>query len=206
MILVTSTLPDEGKSFVASNLALTFASQGHRTILVDCDLRKPNVEQSFRLLVNKGIVNFCANAATLDEIIIKNVHPNLDVITVGNRAKNPIQMLNSREFEVLLGELRKRYDRVLLDTPPLGAVSDALNILPLMDGAIYTIRFSGAKRGAVQRCVQRLRSANIPIFGAVMNDMKSSLNSTYYYMDTDSKAFKEYYDSNGPATSARAAG
>ncbi len=206
LILVTSTLPGEGKSFIASNLALTFASQGHRTVLVDCDLRKPNVEQSFRLRVNKGVVNFCANAATLDEIVTKNVHPNLDVITVGNRAKNPIHMLNSREFEALVAELRKRYDRVLFDTPPLGAVSDALNILPLMDGAIYAIRFSGAKRGAVQRSVQRLRSANIPIFGAVMNDMKSSLHSAYYYMDTDSKAFKEYYESKPSGTPARAIG
>jgi polysaccharide biosynthesis transport protein len=192
LILVTSTLPGEGKSFIATNLALTFASQGQRTLLVDCDLRKPNIERSFRLHVNKGVVNYCANVATLEEIIVKNVHPNLDIITVGNRAKNPIHMINSREFEVLVTELRKRYDRVIFDTPPLGAVSDALNILPLMDGAIYTIRFNGAKRGAVQRCAQRLRSANIPVFGAVMNDMKASLTGAYYYMDTDSKAFKEY--------------
>lgn len=206
LILVTSTLPGEGKSFVASNLALTFASQGHRTIIVDCDLRKPNIEQSFRLRVNKGVVNYCANIAALEEIVVKNVHPNLDVITVGNRAKNPIQMLNSREFEVLVGELRKRYDRVIFDTPPLGAVSDALNILPLMDGAIYAIRFGSAKRRAVQRCVQRLRAASIPIFGAVMNDMKSSLSSAYYSMDTSSKAFKEYYDPKSQAATARAAG
>ena len=205
LILVTSTLPGEGKSFVATNLALTFASQGQRTVLVDCDLRKPNIERSFRLHVTKGVVNYCANAATLEEIVVKNVHPNLDVITVGNRAKNPIHLLNSREFEVLVGELRKRYDRVLFDTPPLGAVSDALNIIPLMDGAIYTIRFNGAKRGAVQRCAQRLRSANIPVFGAVMNDMKASLAGAYYYMDTDSKAFKEYYNPPGQEPVARAA-
>lgn len=206
LILVTSTLPGEGKSFIATNLALTFASQGQRTIIIDCDLRKPNIERSFRLNVNKGVVNYCSNTATLDEIIVKNVHPNLDVIAVGARAKNPIHMLNGKEFETLVAELRKRYDRVLFDTPPLGAVSDALNILPLMDGAIYAIRFNGAKRGGVQRCAQRLRSANIPVFGAVMNDMKAGLTGAYYYMDTNSKAFKEYYDPKLQDAPARATG
>ena len=206
LIMVTSTVPGEGKSFVATNLALTFAAQGQRTILIDCDLRKPNIERSFRLNVSKGLVNYCAAAAALEEIIVKSVHPNLDVITVGGRAKNPIHLLNSKEFEDMVGELGKRYDRILFDTPPLGAVSDALNILPLMDGAIYTIRFNGAKRGAVQRCVQRLRSANVPIFGAVMNDMKAGLTGAYYYMDTSSKAFKDYYEPKVPEATARAAG
>ncbi len=205
LILVTSTIPGEGKSFIATNLALTFASQGQRTVIIDCDLRKPNIERSFRLKPGKGVVNYCANAATLDEIIVKNVHPNLDVITVGARAKNPIHLLNSQEFETMVAELNKRYDRIVFDTPPLGAVSDALNILPLMDGAIYTIRFNGAKRGAVQRCAQRLRSANIPIFGAVMNDMKAGLTGAYYYMDTNSKAFKEYYEPKIPEAPVRAA-
>ena len=136
---------------------------------------------------------------------MKNVHPNLDVITVGERAKNPIQLLNSKEFEGLVAELGKRYDRILFDTPPLGAVSDALNILPLMDGAIYAIRFNVAKRGAVQHCAQRLRTANIPVFGAVMNDMKAGLTGAYYYMDTNSKAFKEYYDPKMQDAPARAA-
>ena len=205
LILVTSTIPGEGKSFIATNLALTFASQGQRTVIIDCDLRKPNIERSFRLNVGKGVVNYCLGAATLDEIIVKNVHPNLDVIAVGGRAKNPIHLLNSQEFETMVIELGKRYDRILFDTPPLGAVSDALNILPLMDGAIYTIRFNGAKRGAVQRCAQRLRSANIPVFGAVMNDMKAGLTGAYYYMDTNSKAFKDYYDPKMQDAPARAA-
>lgn len=205
LILVTSTIPGEGKSFIATNLALTFASQGQRTVVIDCDLRKPNIERSFRLNVSKGVVNYCLGTSSLDEIIVKNVHPNLDVITVGGRAKNPIHLLNSQEFETMVIELGKRYDRILFDTPPLGAVSDALNILPLMDGAIYAIRHNGAKRGAVQRCAQRLRTANIPVFGAVMNDMKAGLAGEYYYMDTNSKAFKEYYDPKMQDAPARAA-
>jgi capsular exopolysaccharide synthesis family protein len=195
LLLVTSTLPGEGKSFVTTNLALAFASQGQRTVVVDCDLRKPNVQNSFRLQTTKGVISYCSQAASLDEIIVRNVHPNLDVITTGGRAKIPAQLLNSKEFEALVDELGKHYDRVLFDTPPLGAVSDALNILPLMDGVIFTIRFNRVRRKAAQRSARRLLAANVAVFGAVLNDMSMDLASEYYgeYYD---KSYKEYYDLN----------
>jgi succinoglycan biosynthesis transport protein ExoP len=199
-IMVTSSLPGEGKSFMASNLALTFASQGQRTILVDCDLRKPVIQRMYRLAAVKGLVNYCTDVATLDEVIIKNVRPNLDIIAVGGRAKNPIQLLNGKAFESLVAELGRKYDRVIYDSPPIGAVSDALNILPLMDGAVFAIRFNGVKRVVAQRCVRRLLSANIPIFGAVLNDVQRSM-SNEYYVEYDSKAVREYYY---PKVSAKA--
>jgi capsular exopolysaccharide synthesis family protein len=193
LLLVTSTLPGEGKSFVTTNLALAFASQGQRTVVVDCDLRKPNVQNSFRLNAAKGVINYCTQGASLDEIIVRNVHPNLDVITTGGRSKAPAQLFNSKEFESLLSELGKRYDRVLFDTPPLGVVSDAMNILPMMDGAIFTIRFNKVRRKAAQRSARRLLSANVEIFGAILNDMDMKLAGDYYgeYYD---KSYKDYYD------------
>ena len=194
-ILVTSTLPGEGKSFITTNLGLTFASQGQRTVIVDCDLRKPNVERSFRLQTTAGVISYCQHGAALDDIIVRNVHPYLDIIATGGRAKNPIQLFNSKEFETLVAELGKRYDRVLFDTPPLGAVSDALNILPLMDGAIYTIHFNQVKRKAAQQCTRRLLAVNVPVFGAVMNGMNTGITGAYY-MENNSKLFKEYYDPN----------
>jgi capsular exopolysaccharide synthesis family protein len=193
LLLVTSTLPGEGKSFVTTNLALAFASQGQRTVVVDCDLRKPNVQISFRLHATKGMINYCTQGASLDEIVIRNVHPNLDVITTGGRSKAPAQLFNSKEFEALVSELVKRYDRVLFDTPPLGVVSDAMNILPMMDGAIFTIRFNKVRRKAAQRSARRLLSANVEIFGAILNDMDMKLAGDYYgeYYD---KSYKDYYD------------
>ena len=204
-ILVTSSLPGEGKSFIASNLALTFAGQGQRTLVVDCDLRKPVIQRTFRLTTSKGLVNYCTESASLDEAIVKNVRPSLDVMPVGGKAKNPIQLLNSRAFETLVAELGRRYDKVVYDSPPMGAVSDALNMLPLMDGAIYALRFNGVKRVIAQRCVRRLRSANIPIFGAVLNDVQRSL-SNEYYVEYDSKAVKEYYYPKVPAAAKSKAG
>ncbi len=193
LILVTSTLPGEGKSFIATNLALTFASQGQRTVVVDCDLRKPNVQRSFRLRTNRGVLNYCVDGVPLEEILTRNVHPNLDAIATGGRAKNPIQVLNSKEFENLVGELGKHYDRVVFDTPPLGAVSDALNLLPLMDGAIFTIQFGRVARRTAQRCARRLLSVNVPVFGAVLNDMNAKLAGGYYG-EYGNKLYKEYYE------------
>ncbi len=195
LLLVTSTLPGEGKSFVATNLALTFASQGQRTVIVDCDLRKPNVQRLFRLPNTQGLVGYCLEGAPLDDIIVKNTQPNLDVIIVGGRAKNPIHLLNGKEFERLTTELAQRYDRVIFDSPPLGAVSDALNILPLMDGAIYTIRYNTVKRTMAQSCVKRLLAANVPIFGAVMNAMTAGSAAAYY--GENKKLFKDYYVVDG---------
>jgi len=197
LIAVTSTLPGEGKSFIATNLALAFASQGQRTAIVDCDLRKPNIQRSFRLRMTKGVIDYCLNNTPFDEIVTKDVHPNLDVIGSGGRATNPIHLINSKEFETLVEELGKRYDRVVFDTPPLGAVSDVLNILPLMDGAIYTIQFNRVMRKAAQRCARRLVSANVPVFGAVLNDVKNG-GTTDYYVDYHDRRVKEYYDHKEP--------
>jgi capsular exopolysaccharide synthesis family protein len=192
LIGVTSTLPGEGKSFIATNLALTFAAQGQRTAIVDCDLRKPNVQRSFRLRMAKGVIDYCVNGAPFEDIVVKDVYPNLDVITSGGRATNPIHLINSKEFESLVTELSKRYDRVVFDTPPLAAVADALNILPLMDGAIYAIQFNRVMRKAAQRSARRLASGKISVFGAVLNDVKAG-GSTDYYVDYNDKRVNEYY-------------
>ena len=197
-ILVTSTLPGEGKSFVATNLALTFAGQGQRTVILDCDLRKPNIQRSFRLRTNRGLVSHCVHGRPLDEVIVKQVQPNLDVITVGERAKNPVQLLNSEAFASMLAELGRRYDHVVLDSPPLGAVSDVLNIVPLMDGVIYTIQYNRVKRMVARRCLGRLLEANVPLFGAVLNDMNAT-HAVEYYGEGAGKTIGEYYNTKGDA-------
>lgn len=202
-ILVTSTMPGEGKSFVATNLALTFAAQGFRTVVVDCDLRKPNIQDSFRLQASKGVISYCTRGVPVDEIIVRNVHPHLDVVTSGGRTRNSVQLFNSPEFETLLEELGKRYDKVILDTPPIGAVSDALNILHFADGAIFAIRYNHVMRRAARRCARRLGSSDTPIFGAVLNDMNTKTSSEYY-VEYNNKLVKEYY--NPPKEGAAVAG
>jgi capsular exopolysaccharide synthesis family protein len=191
-ILTTSTIPGEGKSFTTTNLALTFAAHGEKVVVIDCDLRKPNIHKSFNLENLKGIIDVCAGKATIDEVTIRNVHPNFDIIPAGGRAKNPTQILNSKGFEVMLSDLRKRYDRIFIDTPPLAAVSDALIILPLVDGSIFTIYFNKVRRKAAQFAAKRLLEANVPNFGAVLNGLNLAV-SGYYYAQYYDKSYKDYY-------------
>lgn len=192
VILTTSTIPGEGKSFTTTNLALTYAAHGERVCVIDCDLRKPNIHKSFRRENLKGVIDICSGAATIDDVVMVNVHPNLDVITTGGRAKNPTQILNNKSFELMIAELRKRYDRVFIDTPPLAAVSDALVVLPLVDGSIFTIFFNKVRRRAAQASAKRLLESNIPCFGAVLNGLNLSV-SGYYYAQYYDKSYKDYY-------------
>jgi Mrp family chromosome partitioning ATPase len=114
------------------------------------------------------------------------------VIPAGGRAKNPTHILNSKSFEQMISDLRKRYDRVFVDTPPLAAVSDALIVLPLVDGSIFTIFFNKVRRKAAQFSAQKLLDANVPCFGAVLNGLNLAV-SGYYYAQYYDKSYKDYY-------------
>lgn len=191
-LLVTSTIPGEGKSFTTTNLALTYASHGEKVLIIDCDLRKPNIHKSFRKENLKGIIDICVSGASIDDVLLKEVHPNLDVLPTGGRAKSPTQVLNSKAFELMLSDLRKRYDRIFIDTPPLAAVSDALVILPLVDGSLFTIFFNKVRRKAAQFSAKRLLEANVPVYGAILNGLNLAV-SGYYYAQYYDKSYKDYY-------------
>jgi succinoglycan biosynthesis transport protein ExoP len=192
VIVTTSTVPGEGKSFVSSNLALTFASHGEKTLLLDGDLRLPNVARSLQLENDYGLLDHVEKDVGLDEVILTEVYPNLDVLPSGGKSKNPTQMLNSAKFEAMLAELRDRYDRIVIDSPPLAAVSDVLNLLPLADGVLYVIKFNTVKRKTAVQNVRRLWESNTPVFGAILNNISSAL-SNYYYSSYSDKAYQDYY-------------
>ncbi|HEY4989590.1 MAG TPA: polysaccharide biosynthesis tyrosine autokinase, partial [Opitutaceae bacterium] len=191
-ILITSTIAGEGKSFITSNLASTFAGHGERVVVIDCDLRRPAINRAFSVENLRGLIDVCSGEALLDDVIVRNVRLNLDIIPTGGRSKNPTHVLNSREFAVMLSDLKKRYDRVFIDTPPIGIVSDALIILPLVDGSLYSVYFNKAKRKFAQNCVQRLLESNVPNFGAVMDGVVGGLGG-YYHTQHSRSAYKDYY-------------
>ena len=192
VIVTTSTVPGEGKSFISSNLALTFANHGEKTLLLDGDLRLPNVARSLQLENDFGMLDHIEKEVALDEVIMKAVYPNLDVLPSGGKSKNPTQVLNSAKFEAMLADLRDRYDRIVIDSPPLAAVSDVLNLLPLADGVLYVIKFNTVKRKTAVVNVRRLWESNTPIFGAILNNISSTLAS-YYYSSYSDKAYQDYY-------------
>ncbi|HUR56944.1 MAG TPA: polysaccharide biosynthesis tyrosine autokinase [Opitutaceae bacterium] len=195
-ILITSTVPGEGKSFTTTNLALTYASHGERVAIVDCDLRKPNIHKSFKIDNARGVIDVCTGKAALADVVVRNVQPNLDIIPAGGRAKNPTQILNSKGFEDLVSDLRKNYDRVFFDTPPLAAVSDALIILPLVDGSIFTIFFNKVRRKAAQFSAKKILESTVPNFGAILNGLNLAV-SGYYYAQYYDKSYKDYYVTAG---------
>jgi len=192
VMLVTSTTPGEGKSFVISNLALTFAAHGERTILVDCDLRKPSVHKAFGVPNNKGVIDFCSSGSALDSLIIKNHRPHFDILPAGGRATTPTHLLNDENFGAMITELRKRYDRVFIDTPPLAPVSDAMIVLPHVDGVLFTVLFNHVRMKGARYCANRLLDSKVPCLGAVLNGLNLAL-SDYYYAEYYDKSYKDYH-------------
>jgi capsular exopolysaccharide synthesis family protein len=191
-ILVTSTIPGEGKSFTATNLALTFAAHGENVVVVDCDLRRPILHNHFDLPNQRGLIDLCTGALSIDDAVVSSLHPNLHVITAGGRAQNPSHVLNSPGFERTLAGLRARYDRIVIDTPPIAAVSDALIILPLVDGSLFTVCFDRVRRRAAQYAARRLLESDTPNFGAILNGLTPGI-SGYYYGQYQDKSYKTYY-------------
>jgi capsular exopolysaccharide synthesis family protein len=203
VILSTSTIPSEGKTFVSTNCAITFAAHGERTIVVDADLRMPNVAKGLDITSKTGVIQYMTENIDLDSAIIKDYLPNLDIMPAGGNTKSPTQILSSERFANLVHELRLRYDRIIIDTPPVATVSDALNILPLVDGVLLVIRFNMVKRKTAAVNLKRLRESNVPIFGAILNNLNTHVAGYYYshYYDKSYKSYKHYYmqKHEGPA-------
>ncbi len=195
VLLSTSTIPSEGKTFVSTNTAITFAMHGERTIVVDADLRMPNVAKGLDLDGRRGVIQYLSDEADLDSVIQKEYLPNLDILPSGGSSKSPTQLLSSERFTNLMHELRLRYDRVIIDTPPIATVSDAMNILPLVDGILLVIRFNMVKRKTAAVNIRRLRESNIPVFGAILNNLNTHVAGYYYshYYDKSYKSYKHYY-------------
>lgn len=195
ILLSTSTIPSEGKTFVSTNTAITFSQHGERTIVIDADLRMPNVAKGLGLDGRLGVIQVLSDESDLDSAIQKDYLPNLDILPSGGSTKSPTQLLGSERFTNLIHELRLRYDRIIIDTPPIATVSDAMNILPLVDGVLLVIRFNMVKRKTAAVNIRRLRESNIPIFGAILNNLNTHVAGYYYshYYDKSYKSYKHYY-------------
>ena len=193
VFLLTSTVPSEGKSFISSNLALSFASNGEKVLLLDGDLRLPNVAKSLQLENESGVLDYIQGEGTFDSYIVKEVYPNFDVLPSGGKAKNPTAILNDSKFESMLLQLRDRYDKIIIDSPPLAAVSDSLNIVPLVDAVIYVIKYDSVKKSLANSCIRRLWESKTPLLGAVLNNVSLGLSQYYYSQYSANKKYSAYY-------------
>ena len=168
-IMVTSALPSEGKTTIASNLALALADAGNRTILTGVDLRKPAVHKLFGCDNTLGVTTILTGHATLDQALQQTAHPDLRLLASGPVPPNPAEMLGSRAMRALIDELTDHADVVIFDVPPVIAVTDAALLAPAVDGALLVVSMGQTPREIVRQAKEQLEKVNATILGVVAN-------------------------------------
>lgn len=181
-ILVTSCLPQEGKSQTALNLAIAFAQAGRRVLIVDTDLRRPRLDQALGLESGRGVSNYLSGNATLDPLVQPTAIPGLWALPSGPIPPNPSELLASRNFLALVQEFSDptRFDHVIFDSPPILSVADPIVIAPVLDGTVLVVEAGGTTREALQRGATKLRQGNIKVLGVVLNSVSASDRGAYY--------------------------
>lgn len=180
--LFTSAVPSEGKSFTCSNYAIATAQLGLSTLLIDADLRRPSISQIFFGEARKpGLSDCLAGQANLESAVCATDIENLKVLTAGNTAPNPAELLSSEDFPALLKEALAHYDRVILDTAPVNAVSDTLMLAPYVQTVCLVVQSASTARAAVERACKALISIKCKPAGVVLNRLPERHGAGYYY-------------------------
>lgn len=191
VVVVTSSLQSEGKSFTAANLAISYAQADNRVLLVDCDLRKPKLSRLLRLSAKVGLSNLLMHPERLNEAVLSTQVKNLSVILSGDIPPNPSELLGSVRMQRLLEELKKQFDYIILDTPPVNMVTDAAVLAPQSDGVLFVVRANQSERGAVIHAVEQLGYTQTKILGFVLNGVDME-KSSYGYGKYRYKRYSKY--------------
>jgi capsular exopolysaccharide synthesis family protein len=187
-ILATSTRPDDGKSTTIANLAITFAASGSPTVLVDADLRRPHLHRMFGLSNDSGLTTWVSEAAranadiaTVSLPLQASMVPGLKVLTSGPVPPNPAEILASQRVAELLSVLREAADYVLIDTPPIIAVTDAAVLAPRVDGVLLVVNAGKTRRDLALKARDMLRQVNANLLGVVLNNASIDKSAYEYY-------------------------
>ncbi|NCC08001.1 MAG: polysaccharide biosynthesis tyrosine autokinase [Clostridia bacterium] len=184
-IVITSSIPSEGKTNVAVNLALTLAESDKRVLLIDCDLRKPVLHKYLRVGHDvSGVTSLLSRACSISDAVVSFSDLKIDFLPAGPIPPNPAELLGSKRMQILLEELGQQYDFIILDTPPVSVVTDAAVLGHIADGVILVVRQNFVKIESAQLAMKNLKTVNANIIGAVLNDYNTkgvSKDSGYYY-------------------------
>jgi polysaccharide biosynthesis transport protein len=182
-ILVTSSGPQDGKTTTATALAEVMADSGNRVLLVDADMRRPRIHRIFNVPNSAGLSSLILGEVKLDDLVKTTVVPNLSVLTCGPVPPNPAELLHTEAFATLLEEMARKFDRVIIDSPPVGVVSDSVVMATRVDGTLMVLKAGRTSRDVARQAVRSLTDVNARIFGAVLNDLdlEDQKYGQYYY-------------------------
>lgn len=180
VIAISSSGANEGKSTTAVNVAIAFSQLGGKVLLVDGDLRRSSIHRKLKIENEDGLSNVLVSFSELTTAV-QHLNENLDVLTAGPMPPNPSELLGSTQFETFINDAKEEYDYIIVDTPPINIVSDALVIAPRTDGLILVVRDNVTPYDAVQHTIEAVEFANITVLGTIMNGVNSKGNKRYTY-------------------------
>lgn len=199
VIVFCSSIPKEGKTTIASNYALSEAIAGKKVLILDCDIKRPRIDKSYNITSNFGVVDLLKGNKELDEIIIKDVRKNLDIIMGGKTIENTTELLLSKKFPKYLQELRKKYDLIVIDTPPLAVGTDGAIISQYSDGIVFIVSYDQVHKVELEFAKKILNTAKSKLYGLVINKVSNEGYSygEYGYYSYNYTYYKDYYKEDG---------
>ena len=168
-LAISSAAPGEGKSFTAANLTITMAQQKSRTLLVDADLRRGVLHNTFNCQKKPGLTNYLTGVASLEDVLQETYIPNLTLIACGSMIPNPSELLGSERMQKFVAGISKRFDMVVFDTPPLLAASDAVILGTMVDGVAMVVRSGQTHRDTIKRKLELFQNVQARVLGAILN-------------------------------------
>jgi succinoglycan biosynthesis transport protein ExoP len=195
VIMITSALPQEGKTTTSINCAVVLAQKGIRVLLIDADLRRPSIHKTLGMGPRSGLSNVLTGSATLQQTITRSsILPNLSVLPAGTPPPNPAELLASTNMRDVLEELRGQYDHIVVDTPPTLSVTDAVVLSPRADAIVLVIRSGQTTKQALRRSRDILAQVNAKVSGVLLNAVDLSSPDYYYYYEYQGKYSRYYRD------------
>ncbi|MGD0570325.1 MAG: polysaccharide biosynthesis tyrosine autokinase [Candidatus Sulfotelmatobacter sp.] len=195
VIMITSALPQEGKTTTSINCAVVLAQKGIRVLLIDADLRRPSIHKTLGMGPRSGLSNVLTGSATLQQTITRSpILPNLSVLPAGTPPPNPAELLASPNMRDVLEELRGQYDHIVVDTPPTLSVTDAVVLSPRADAIVLVIRSGQTTKQALRRSRDILTQVNAKVSGVLLNAVDLSSPDYYYYYEYQGKYSRYYRD------------
>jgi succinoglycan biosynthesis transport protein ExoP len=199
VILITSALPQEGKTTTSINTAIVLAQKGTRVLLIDADLRRPSIHKTLGMGPKTGLSNVLTGNATLQQAVVRSsILPTLFVLTAGTPPPNPAELLASSNMRDILAELREQYDHIIVDTPPTLSVTDAVVMSTRADAVVLVIRSGQTTKQALRRARDLLLQVNARVAGVLLNAVDLTSPDYYYYYEYQGKYGHRYYQEDEP--------